>query len=211
MEEFLEATGTIDCTNSVIRQLAGELTRGSFLQGEKAKRLFYFTRDSLKYDPFSPFFLMDHYRASAIIKRGGGYCVQKAVVLAALARAAGIPARLAFADIKNHLASKTFIEILGMNLFVFHGYVELRLEDRWVKVTPAFEKEICERMKYPPVEFNGKDDAVFTFHNSDGSRFVEYVRHHGSFADVPLERILKAWEEAYGKERLTAWKNALGE
>ena len=105
LEEYLKPTAAIDCDTRSIKEKAQELTNRQEKITEKAKRLFYFVRDEIKYDPYSPRYLPEHYRASTILDRGGGYCVQKAVLLAALARAAGIPARLRFANIRNHLHS----------------------------------------------------------------------------------------------------------
>jgi hypothetical protein len=34
---------------------------------------------------------------------------------------------------------------------------------------------------------------------------MEYVTYHGTYEDVPLEAILRAWEEAYGKARIDGW------
>lgn len=207
-ERYLETTGAVDRDDPTVRLKADELCRGAEDRREKAVRIFLFARDGIRYDPFVPFFLPEHYHAGVVMRRGRGHCVQKAVVLAALARAAGIPARLGFADIRNHLASKHFQEILGGNLFIYHGYAELLLEDRWVRATPAFDAPLCTSMGCPPVEFDGRHDAVFAPRSADGRMFVEYVRYHGSFADVPLERMLHAIEEGYGTDRVTAWKNA---
>jgi transglutaminase-like putative cysteine protease len=127
-------------------------------------------------------------------------------MLIALARAVQIPARLVLADIRNYQSPKKLADIMGTNLFVFHGYVEWFMEDRWVRVTPSFDKELCREQGYPLVEFNGRDEAIFPSYDSQGRRFVEYVRHHGTFADVPLDLILQAWEQAYGEERVERWK-----
>ncbi len=42
----------------------------------------------------------EDFKASRVLEWGKGYCVQKAVLLEALARAAGIPSRLAFEKIR---------------------------------------------------------------------------------------------------------------
>lgn len=207
---YLEPTEAVDSADSVVVALARDLAGSLADPAQKARRLFEHAREAIRYDPFSPFFLMEHYRAGAIIARGGGYCVQKAVVLAALARAAGIPAKLTFADIVNHLVRGRIVEIIGTNLFVYHGYVEVRLGGRWVKLAPTFERSLCEQMGYPLVEFDGVHDAVHPPTDAKSRPFVEYVRHHGSFADVPLRMLLDAWAAAYGEGNLDAWRRALG-
>jgi len=209
MSPFLQATEAIDCNHPQIKGLATQTIRGARDVHEKAQRLFYLVRDTILYNLYVPFFLLEHYRASTTLLRGSGYCVQKAVLLVALARATGIPARLVFADIRNYLASERVAEMMGTNLFVFHGYVEWLLGDCWVRVTPSFDKEVSREHGYPLVEFDGRNDAIFPSHDAEGRKFVEYVRHHGTFMDVPLDLILQAWEGAYGKDRIEEWKEGL--
>jgi hypothetical protein len=146
------------------------------------RKLYYAVRDGIWYDPYYPFYLPEHYRASNILKSGRGYCVCKASLLCALGRACGIPSRIGFADVKNHLATRQLLEFLGSDLFVYHGYVEFFLEDKWVKATPAFNRELCERHKVAPLEFNGREDSIFHPFNLEHQKFMEYVADHG----VPL-------------------------
>ena len=141
MQEYLKPTRTIDCESGPIREKAGELICGVEDTPEKARRVFYFVRDQTKYTMFGDFLSLESYIASEILKKGEGYCVQKAVLLVALARASGIPARLYFADIRNHLAPQYVREFMGTDLFTYHGYVEFHINDRWVKATPAFDQE----------------------------------------------------------------------
>ncbi|WP_206475254.1 transglutaminase family protein, partial [Dietzia sp. KRD202] len=127
------------------------------------------------------------------------YCVPKAVLLAAVLRAAGIPTRLGFADVRNHLQTDTLRAVMGgTDLFVYHGYCSVYIDGRWLKATPAFNVELCERFGVPPVEFEGRSDALMHAFTSDGTRHMEYVRDHGSFDDLPLGRILSALHQAYG-------------
>ena len=125
--------------------------------------------------------------------------------MCALSRACGIPARLGFADVKNHLATKQLIEFLGTDVFVYHAYTELYLNGCWVKATPAFNRELCERHNVQPLEFDGSEDSMFQPYNRDCKKFMEYIRFHETCTDVPVGRVLSAWESAYGKERVQAW------
>jgi transglutaminase-like putative cysteine protease len=206
MSPFLQATEAIDCDHPRIKGLASQTIRGARDVHERARLLFYLVRDTIPYNLYVPFFLPEHYRASTTLQRGSGYCVQKSVLLVALARAVGIPARLVFADIRNYLISEWVAELMETNLLIFHCYVEWLLGDRWVRVTPSFDKEVSREHGYPLVEFDGKNDAILPSHDAEGRKFVEYVRHHGVFSDVPLDLILQAWDQAYGKERVEEWK-----
>lgn len=156
-------------------------------------------RDQIWYDPYSVSEDPEHYRASHVLQAGRAYCVPKAVLLAAVLRAAGIPTRLGFADVRNHLQTDTLRAVMGgTDLFVYHGYCSVYIDGRWLKATPAFNVELCERFGVPPVEFEGRSDALMHAFTSDGTRHMEYVRDHGSFDDLPLGRILSALHQAYG-------------
>jgi len=205
---YLSPTSIIDSEDTEVIAFARSVTKGIEGDVEKAVLLYYAVRDGLRYDPYYPFFKPEHYRASLVLKSARGYCVSKASVLCALARASGIPARLGFADVKNHLSTRQLRQYMGSDLFVYHGFNELYLENRWVKATPAFNRELCERHRVLPLEFNGREDSMFQPFNMDSQRFIEYVRYHGVFADVPVDSIVQAWKEAYGLGRVEEWIRA---
>lgn len=211
MERYLLATPILDANHALVVQVARETVAGAKDPVEKAVRLYYKVRDGIWYDPYVPFYKPEHYRASRTLKVKRGYCVSKAALLCALGRACGIPSRLGFADVRNHLATRQLIEWMGSDLFVYHGFTEFYLEGRWVKATPAFNRELCERHRVLPLEFDGREDSIFQPYNLDQKRFMEYVAFHGSFADVPVERIVAAWGEAYGKQKVQAWIQAMEE
>jgi len=191
MEKHLASTYTIDCAEPSIKEKAAELTKGQQTEINKAKTLFYFVRDHIKYNPYGGIAPFEEYKASATLKRGEGYCVQKAVLLAALARAAGIPARLGFVNVRNHLLPKEIIDGLrGDNVMKYHGYTLMYLNGKWVKATPSFDIELCREHKFIPVEFDGTKDAIFHRHNQEGKLHMEYVHNHGIYDEVPWEEIL---------------------
>ena len=105
---------------------------------------------------------------------------------------------------RNHLASPKLLALLGTDVFAFHGFVELWLSGRWVKATPAFNLELCERFGVRPLEFDGVHDSLFHQFSVDGRRHMEYVRDRGSFADLPLSSILATFAELYGPSYATA-------
>ena len=211
IERYLRSSPTIDSDNDSIKQKAVALTKSEQTAADKAKRLFYWVRDIIKYNPLVPLKIFEDYRASKTLKRGEGFCVEKAAVLAALARAVGIPARLHLADIRNHLVSDRLREVMGTNLFSYHGYTELYISGKWVKATPAFDLKMCQANRIVPVEFDGKNDAIFHSHNLDGQLHIEYVADHGCRVDVPVDEIIAAWEQHYGlkaQERLNRFIEA---
>ncbi len=202
---YLHPTPILDSDNEAVIRFAREAVGPAEDPVDQAVRLYYAVRDGIWYDPYSPFHRPEHYRASRVLRVGRGYCVQKASVMAAAARVMGIPSRLAFATVRNHLATRQLLEYLGSDLFVYHGVVELFLEGKWVKCTPAFNLELCRRHRVEPLEFDGRTDSIFQPYNLENQRFMEYVAFHGTTHDVPVDEIVAAWERAYGRERVQGW------
>ena len=196
MKEFLQPGRFIDSTHPRVVQFTAENATGPS-DREKAIALYYAVRDGVRYHPFQNFTLDETYRASVCLERGTGWCVPKAALLAACSRAAGIPARVGYADVKNHLTTPELTAKMGTDLFVFHGYTELYLEDRWVKATPAFNLTLCTRFRVKPLEFDGLSDSIFHPFDQDNRRHMEYVRERGVFPDVPADEIRRAFRETY--------------
>ena len=132
-----------------------------------------------------------------MVKKGSGYCVAKAVLLAAAARQQSIPARLGFADVTNHLSTPKLRQIMKSDIFIYHGYTELFLNENWVKATPAFNLSLCSRFNVKPLEFDGINDSLFHEYDTLGQKHMEYLDDHGHFADLPFDRIFDAYEKQY--------------
>lgn len=184
---YLAATPYIDSDHAAVRALAREAAGGETDPKAKAIRLYYAVRDRFLYDPYSVEVSHDGMRASGVIERGKGFCVNKALLLAAVARAEGIPSRLGLADVKNHLATERLRAQMGTDIFYYHGYAELFIEGKWVKATPAFNLALCEKFRVLPLDFDGETDSVFHPFDADNRRHMEYVADRGSFADLPFE------------------------
>ncbi len=205
-DAYLKPTAIIDSDHPHIVEVARATVADAGDEPiAKAVRLYYWVRDAIWYDPYLPFDKPEHYRASNVLERRRAFCIGKATLLCALGRAAGISARVGFADVRNHLATRQLIEFMGSDVFVFHGYTEFYLEGRWVKATPAFNIELCRKHRVAPLEFNGREDSVFHPFNQDNKLFMEYVKDHGTFADIPVGRIVSACEQTYGTQRVRQW------
>jgi len=188
----------VDSEHPDVVVFAKEATAGATTDKEKAVALFYAVRDGIRYDPYTMCEDPDTYRASTVLRTGVSYCIPKSVLLAAAARAVGIPARLGYADVRNHLNSEKLRQRMGgSDLFVWHGYTELFIDGRWVKVSSAFNIELCERFGLKPLEFDGEHDALLHPFTADGRAHMEYVAQRGSFDDVPLEEILAEFRSTY--------------
>jgi transglutaminase-like putative cysteine protease len=198
--QYLEPTEIIDSRHPAVAAYAAEAAETATDPAELAVRLYLAVRDDIRYDPYAPFYLPEHYRASYVIGRGRSFCIPKASLLCALGRACSIPSRVGFATVRNHLATRQLLEWLGSDLFVYHGFVEFYLGGKWVKCTPAFNRELCERHRVPVMEFNGRDDSLFQPYNLENCKYMEYVEDLGTYADIPFPAIMEAWKKHYGKE-----------
>jgi hypothetical protein len=196
MEKYLRCTEVIDCDSPVIKKKAIVLTKGLKTDKEKAIALFYFVRDNIKYNPYDSADRYEYSIASATLKRGYGLCFQKAAVLVAMCRALGIPARFGFADIRNHLLSQRFIDMMcGSNILVYHGFAEIYIDGKWVIATPAYDLGLCQKNGFMLVEFDGEHDAKLPGVSKDGRPHVEYLKYHGSYDDLPWQEIYNAGAE----------------
>jgi transglutaminase-like putative cysteine protease len=198
MNEYLKPGRFVDSDHPAVIAFSTRHARGE-ANREKAVSLYYAVRDEIRYNPFQNFMLDQTYRASACVEHGSGWCVPKAALLAACARAIGIAARVGYADVKNHITTPELTAKMGTDLFVFHGYTELLLEGRWVKATPAFNLTLCTRFRVKPLEFDGRTDSLFHPFDEDNRRHMEYVHERGSFFDVPAEEIKRVFSETYPK------------
>lgn len=196
----------IDADHPAVRAFAAEHGHGS-TDTARAIALFYAVRDGFRYDPYRLDLSPQGMKASSVLAQGHGWCVPKATLLAAACRALGIPARLGFADVRNHLSTQRMRELMQTDVFHWHGYTEIWLDDAWRKATPAFNIELCERFGLLPLDFNGRDHSLYHPFDRQGRRHMEYVRERGSFDDVPLGRILADFRKLYpawetGRERV---------
>lgn len=160
-----------------------------------AVALYQAVRDDLYYDPYQQYARPETYSGRVALGRGRGFCVSKAALLTACARAMGIPARLGFADVRNHLATPRLLEINGDDVFRWHAYADLLLEGRWVKATPAFNRAMCERFDVLPLEFDGCSDSIFHPFDRKNRRHMEYVLDRGTRADVPYDEIVAVFRQ----------------
>lgn len=164
---------------------------------ERAVRLYYAVRDGFRYDPYTVDLSPDGMRASRVLEQGHGWCINKAALLAAACRVAGVPARVGFADVRNHLSTERMRKVMDTDVFHWHGYTSIQLDGRWLKATPAFNLSLCERFRLQPLEFDGTQDSIYHPFDLSGQRHMEYLLFRGEYADVPLERIRADFARLY--------------
>jgi transglutaminase-like putative cysteine protease len=197
LDAYLRPTPCVESDAPAVRAFVGRVSADAATPRARAVRLFYAVRDEIRYDPYGVVLTREGLRATAVLERGAGFCVAKAVVLAAAARAVGIPARLGFADVRNHLTTERLRAQMGTDVFAFHGFTELHLAGRWVKATPTFNQSLCDRFGVRALEFDGEHDSLLHPFDTAGQRHMEYIRDRGTSADVPIDEMRAAFAEHY--------------
>jgi len=197
LERYTTAGEFVDSGDAGVQEFARKMTAGASDDVSRAVKLYYAVRDEILYDPYYGGDEKKYFRASDCLRAKRGFCIPKAALLAAAARSVGIPAQVAFADVRNHLSTRKLLELMGGDLFIWHSYTELYLECQWVKATPAFNLTLCQRFGVHPLEFDGRHDSLFHEFDQTGRKHMEYVRDRGHYADVPYEKILADLRKAY--------------
>lgn len=193
--KFLQSAEFIDSAAENIQAFAAATVRPGQSTLEQAIALYYRVRDEIRYTPYLDYSDPQMYRASNVLRNGFGFCISKAALLAACSRVLGIPSRLGFADVTNHLNTPRLRAMNGGDLMRWHAYTELFLEDKWVKATPAFNLELCTKFRVQPLEFNGREDSIFHPFDADQRKHMEYIHERGSFADVPFAAITATYRQ----------------
>ncbi len=196
-ESCLAATPLVDSDHPAVQDFVRQHAPAG-ADRERAVALYYAVRDGFRYDPYRIDLHPDGMRASSVLANGFGWCVPKAALLAAACRAAGIPARLGFADVRNHLSTERMRRTMKTDVFVWHGYTDIWLGGAWRKATPAFNVELCERFGLHPLEFDGIADSIYHPFDRSGNKHMEYLAQRGAFVEMPLAQIVADFDTVYG-------------
>jgi len=195
--KYLKSAQFIDSDHPDIQQYVRDVTFGLTDDIDKVKLLYYAVRDGFRYDPYRLHFSKKEMKASSLLRRDYGYCVEKSCLFAAACRVIGIPSRLGFANVRNHIGTAKLEAILNTDILVFHGYAEILLNDKWIKVTPVFNRELCKKLNVKPLEFKPEEDSIFQEYSESGSRFMEYLHQYGHFEDIPYDLFMEELVKHY--------------
>lgn len=193
----LESTTFFDYEQVNLQEIVAAFKNKGLSPKEKAIQIYLKVRDGWRYNPYRITFTKEAHKASVIASKEDGHCIDKAILLVTCMRALDIPARLRLAKVKNHIAVEKLVEKFGTNELTPHGMVEVFLNKKWLKVSPAFNAELCHKCKVAPLNFDGENDSVFQEYNADGKQFMEYLEDYGCFEDVPLNFIFQNLKEHY--------------
>lgn len=183
----LQPTFYMDFEHDSIIQFIRDNSTANTAKGHQAVELYYAVRDLVRYDPYTYSLNKNTFKASYIVQTGRAWCVPKAILYAACCRSIGVPTQLGFADVRNHLSTERMRQTMKTDIFHWHGYANLFLNNIWVKATPAFNIELCEKFKLKPLEFDGKSDSIYHAFDLAGNKHMEYLKDRGLYQDFPFE------------------------
>ena len=197
MQQYTAASTLLDYNHERVQEFIHQHTHADMTDQEKAIALYMAVRDGWRYTASQIFLTQEAWICSNIMERPEGHCLDKAILLVACLRGAGIPARLHLAKVKNHIAAERMIAQLGTDELTPHGMVDVYLDNRWIKVSPAFNKQLCEKLNVDPLDFDGEQDCIFQQFDQEGGVFMEYLEDYGHFEDVPMAFIYSNMKEHY--------------
>jgi transglutaminase-like putative cysteine protease len=196
-EIYLRSTSTIDFESGAVRKFIAENSAENASDMERVISLYYAVRDQIRYDPYTSSDDLSDFAASRTLELMRGWCVPKSILYAACCRAIGIPARLGYADVRNHLSTENLRRLMGTDIFYWHGYTDVYLNGKWVKATPVFNIELCEKFRLKTLEFDGLTDSIYHPFDLDGRKHMEYLNFRGEYADLPYDEIQNDFARLY--------------
>lgn len=187
----------IDSDHPAVAAFAREAVPADAGDRDKARLLYKAVRDGIRYNPYVSMQSAESYRASSVLAAGNGYCVGKAALYAAACRVHGIPARVGFADVRNHLTTEKLRQSMGTDMFTWHGFTEVFVDGAWRKATPTFNDTLCARLGVQPLDFDGHGDALLHPFDGEGRTYMQYVNDHGTYHDVPAKFLMREMAREY--------------
>lgn len=199
LNQYLAPTEFIQSTHPLVIDFVKKHIDVSDSYKQKAIKLFLAVRDEILYSPDSFSIKKEFYLPAVTLTKKASTCVPKAVLLCAAFRAAGLPSKMGYADVTNHIMSSKVLELLNGNMFYMHGFCRVFLKDKWIKVTPTFNASLCDKMKVEPLNFDGENDSLFQQFNIEGNKHMEYLQYYDEFEDVPYDYLTDLYLTNYPK------------
>lgn len=196
-DRALAATPYLDTHAPIIQATVEAHAPKGASDQERAKALYVFVRDAIRYDPYRITLDHEQYRGSWAIDNAYGFCVPKAITYTTLLRAAGIPALLGYADVTNHLSSDKLLAATRSKVFAYHGYSVVWLNGKWVKATPTFNRTLCEKAGINVLDFDGENDAIMHPFDAHGRVHMEYLKDRGWRYDFDHAEMVAIYRDFY--------------
>jgi len=194
---YTDPADYIDSDHPAVEHFARSAVAPDASDRTKASQLYTAVRNGIRYNPYVNMRVNETFRASSVLAAGVGYCVGKASLYAAACRVHGIPARVGFADVKNHLTTAKLRASMGTDIFTWHGYTEVYVDGAWRKATPTFNDTLCAKVGVKPLDFDGHNDALLHPFDGEGRTYMQYITDHGAFFDVPAKFLMREMARDY--------------
>lgn len=210
MTTWLEETRQLDLSHPKLRITAHKLTQSRQVLAERAAAVHDFVRRM----PFEAVAQPAHLRASDVLLRGSGDCQAKGVLFTALCRAAGLPARLMFVEVRPRFLQGVMRDAPAT---MAHAVGQVCVAGRWVSTDGYVVDPVMFALAKKALRVNEMDSGWGIVGDAQGRwsgdkpclqqfRACDVVRVAGVFADVDE---FHASARATGG-RLQALKYALG-
>ncbi|MBT8233889.1 MAG: transglutaminase family protein [Saprospiraceae bacterium] len=196
-EKYLSETYYLDFSHPNIQEIIKSIDHDNENQMSVLTNVFLKVREEWKYNPYHINLNQQSFKASQIAQLDQGHCIDKSTLLIACLRALGIPARIHLAKVKNHIAVEKLVEKFGTNELTPHGYVGVFINEKWMKISPAFNQSLCDKFNVEVLGVNENEDAIFQQYNNDGNQFMEYLEDYGHFDDIPFNFIINNLNQNY--------------
>lgn len=196
LDSFVRATQLIDATHPSIVELVAALRVRELGPVERARTVFEYVKREVRYE-FAAKTAREDYVASHVLAAGRGFCVQKAVLLAALGRASGIPTAVVLSDMRDHSLPRWVADALTTDIMHHHGLNAFFLGGRWLKADASLSPDVTTRKGYRDVGFDGETDALLAPTTLAGAQHAAYLAFHGLYDDLPFDQMLAAFGRAY--------------
>lgn len=181
----LAATSVIDHEHPLVRDTTLQLIDGRSTPVDRMTTLFRWVRDEIAYDMAPDLSDRGSWRASDTIGRGWGFCQQKAVLLTAMARAAGVPAVLAYQSVIEHRLPDRFEVYLPEKRMRPHGLSAVWIDGRWQQLDPSLHREMCDRRGLQLVEWVPGENALLPQLDLAGQPHCTIEEDLGMYDDLP--------------------------
>ncbi len=200
-QDLPTATFFMDYDHEIVKEFIANNSSPEKSKEERTIELYYAVRDAIRYDPYTYSFEKETFKASDVVNAGRAWCVPKSILFTACCRAIGVPAKLGFADVRNHLSTEKMRQSMKTDIFIWHGYTSVFLHGKWVKATPAFNIELCTKFGLKPLEFDGTEDSIYHPFDVSGNQHMEYLKDHGTFDEFPFEQMVAECKAFYGNQQ----------
>jgi len=151
-------TNNLPPKDTTIKECVTELIADAGTDEQKIERIYYFVRDEIKFGWIYP----QEISAEEVLRNRRGVCMQKANLLVAMAREAGLDARFHFMYV-HKTALEDFLPDFAYKRWIDpfpHTFPEIYLNGKWVSMEATFDRELHEICIRKKLNFGRNEEIV---------------------------------------------------